>query len=197
MRNEPTPRAQAHERAMRAALQAEMAPGERTLWSGFPDARRLKAEFVIWAFAIPWTVFSCVWTGLAASSWMVRMPRTEMEWGFGIAFPLFGFPFILVGVWMLNQPFASRAKARRTIYGLTERRLIRVIDGKQRKVESVRIAQMGPIDCSISRDGWGTLSIQTGSHIDSEGDRVTDRFVAAGIPEADKLHRMIVAQQGA
>jgi len=56
---------------------------------------------------------------------------------------------------------------------------------------------MGPIDLNVSRDGWGTISIQTGSHVDSEGDRVTDRFVAAAIPEADKLHRMIIAQQGA
>jgi len=182
---------------MRAALQAEMAPGERTLWSGMPDARRMKAAFGIWLFAIPWTVFSCVWTGLAASSWLVRMPQTEMEWGFGIAFPLFGFPFILVGVWMLSRPFAARSAARQTIYGLTDRRLIRVTMGRQHKIESVRIAQMGPIDLNVSRDGWGTISIQTGSHVDSEGDRVTDRFVAAAIPEADKLHRMIIAQQGA
>jgi hypothetical protein len=182
---------------LRAALQAELAPGERLQWNGRPDPHRLKAEFAVWAFAIPWTVFSCVWTGIAASPWLAGPPSDGIGWGFGIAFPLFGLPFILVGFWMLRIPLASRTAARQTIYGLTDRRLIRVTAGKTRKVESVRLDRMGPIHCTTSADGWGTVSIQTGSHVDSDGDRVTDRFVAAAVPEAERLHRLIVAAQGA
>lgn len=183
--------------ALDAAMRGQLAPGERLLWSAAPDPRRLKAAFGIWLFAVPWTVFSLVWTGLAASPWLARPARTAWEWGFGIAFPLFGIPFIIVGLWMLYKPIQVRRDAAATLYGLTDSRIIRVVAGNTRRTESVRLDQMGPIQCKTGCDGWGTITIQTGSHVDSEGDRVTDTFIVAGVPDIEKLHRLIVERQAA
>ena len=115
-----------------------------------------------------------------------------MGWGFGIAFPLFGVPFILVGLWMLHKPFHIRREAASTIYGLTDRRLIRIILGKTRKTDFVQLDHMGPVNCRTAADGWGTLSVQTGSHVDSEGDRVTDSFVVAGVPQVERLRHLLI-----
>ena len=71
-----------------AALRSELAPGEQLLWHASPDPRRLKAAFAIWVFAVPWTVFSLVWTALATLPWAAGPPKDAMGWGFGIAFPL-------------------------------------------------------------------------------------------------------------
>lgn len=181
--------------ALEAALRGELAPGEQVLWRASPDPRRLKSAFGIWFFAVPWTVFSLVWTGLATMPWLAGPPKDAMGWGFGIAFPLFGTPFILVGLWMLYKPIQIRREAASTLYGLTNRRLIRVVDGRTRKTEFVSLDRMGPISSKIGKDGWGTLSIQTGSHVDSDGDRVTDSFEVAGVPQVSRLQRLIVERQ--
>lgn len=175
-----------------AALNSELAVGERVLWSASPDPRRLKAAFGMWFFAVPWTVFSLVWTGLATAPWLSGPPHDAMGWGFGIAFPLFGTPFILAGLWMLNKPLHIRKEAKVTIYGLTDRRLIRIVLGKTRKTDFVQIDHMGPVNCTSTADGWGTLTVQTGSHMDSEGDRVTDSFVVAGVPQVERLRRLLI-----
>src|SRR4051794_13692177 len=94
-----------------AALTRELAPGEALLWSGRPDPARMRKQFGIWLFAVPWTVFALVWTGLALSIWLVGPAAGAFRWGFGIAMPLFGIPFVLVGLFMLRMPFAARAKA--------------------------------------------------------------------------------------
>lgn len=175
-----------------AALNGELAAGERLLWSASPDPRRLKAAFGMWFFAVPWTVFSLVWTGLATAPWFSGPPHDAMGWGFGIAFPLFGTPFILAGLWMLNKPLHIRKEAASTIYGLTDRRLIRIVLGKTRKTDFVQLDHMGPVSCLAAEDGWGTLTVQTGSHVDSDGDRVTDSFVIAGVPQVEKLRRLLI-----
>ena len=43
---------------------------------------------------------------------------------FGVLFPLFGLPFVMVGVGMLSSPFWLRRRAKRTCYALTDRRAI-------------------------------------------------------------------------
>jgi hypothetical protein len=118
-----------------------------------------------------------------------------ITWSFGIIFPLFGLPFIAVGLGMLWMPFKVQRKAAQTIYGLTDRRMLRVSAGKQRDSASVLFHQMGPIDVSATADGYGNLRIQTGSSRDSDGDRVTERFEVLGVPDVARLEGLLLEQQ--
>ena len=181
---------------LESILRRELLPGERLLWSGRSQPDKMKAAFAIWFFAIPWTAFALFWEAMAFMPWMANTHTPPgIQWSFGIVFPLFGLPFIAVGLGMLWMPFAARRKAARTIYGLTDRRLLRVSAGKQRESASVMIGQMGPIDVSADAQGCGTLRIQTGTGRDSDGDRVNERFEVFAVPDVNRLEGLLLEQR--
>ena len=175
------------------ALRSELLLGERILWSAQPRGRKLLRGFGIWLFAIPWTAFAVFWETLALLPWAVSSKTPiPFQWTFGIAFPLFGVPFVAIGLWMMWRPIQALREATSTAYGLTDRRLLRVIDAGERKVASVLLHQIGPIDRREDRDGFGDLRIQTHSTVDSEGDRTTERFEVLGVPGVARLERLIL-----
>ena len=179
-------------------LRRELMPGERLLWSGRPDSTRLRAVFAIWLFAVPWTAFALFWEAMAFLPWMASSHTPlGIQWSFGIVFPLFGLPFIGVGLKMLSIPFTARRKAAQTIYGLTDQRMLRVTAGSKRESASVLISQMGPIDVTADADGFGTLRIQTGTRLDSDGDKVTERFEVAAVPGVNRLEGLLLEQKAA
>ena len=177
-------------------LRRELMPGERLLWSGRPDPSRLRAIFGIWFFAVPWTAFALFWEAMALLPWMASSHTPlGIQWSFGIVFPLFGLPFIGIGLGMLWMPFKIRRKAAETIYGLTDRRMLRVTAGTKRESASVLISQMGPIDVTADADGYGTLRIQTGTRLDSDGDKITERFEVSGVPGVNRLEGLLLEQK--
>jgi len=177
-------------------LRRELMPGERLLWSGRPLPGKLRGAFAIWFFAIPWTAFALFWEAMAFLPWMASSHTPAgITWSFGIIFPLFGLPFIGVGLSMLWMPFAAQRKAAQTIYGLTDRRLLRVSAGRKRDSISVLISQLGPIEVSADADGAGNLRVQTGTSRDSDGDRVTERFEVLGVPDVTRLETLLLDQQ--
>jgi hypothetical protein len=177
-------------------LRRELMPGERLLWSGRPDPARLRAVFAIWFFAVPWTAFALFWEAMALLPWMASSHTPlGIQWSFGIIFPLFGLPFIGIGLGMLWMPFKARRKAAQTIYGLTDRRLLRVTAGTSRESSSVMLDQMGPIDVTADADGVGNLRIQTGTRLDSDGDKVTERFEVSGVPGVNRLESLLLEQK--
>ena len=183
---------------LESILRRELLPAERLLWSGRPDPARLRAAFAIWLFAVPWTAFALFWEAMAFLPWMASTHTPPgIQWSFGIIFPLFGLPFIGVGLSMLWMPFKARRKAAQTIYGLTDRRLLRVTAGARRESASVLISQMGPIDVTADADGYGTLRVQTGTSRDSDGDRVTERFEVLGVPDVARLEALLLEHQAA
>jgi hypothetical protein len=66
---------------------------------------------------IPVTAFAIFWMALASQ-------QTKQISGPGSFFPLFGIPFIVVGLGMLSSPLWRGRKALRTVYALTDQRAI-------------------------------------------------------------------------
>lgn len=180
--------------ALESSLRSELAPGERVIWSAQPDPRRMRAVFAVWLFAIPWTLFSLGWTGIASSAFIAGYLQDDpsFTWWF-VFFPLFGVPFIAVGGWMLYQPFKILNDAKHAIHAITDRRVMTLTVGRSRLVRSVELAKLGPISRTEKADGWGNIAIETGSHRDSDGDRVTDRFELVGIANVAKVEQMLRA----
>lgn len=113
------------------SLRREMTAGERVIWRAQPIAGRLKAGFGTWLFAIPWTVFALFWESMALMPWAASTKTPDaMAYTFGIAMPIFGLPFILIGFWMLWQPIRAMRLAGSTIFALTNNRLIKIEMGK-------------------------------------------------------------------
>lgn len=99
---------------------AELAPEETVEYAAQPNAgRAVLRSFGVWAFAIPWTAFSLFWTFAAAGGLSGDWPS-----GIGWAFPLFGLPFVVIGLMMLASPLFAWRKARRSLCVVTDRRAI-------------------------------------------------------------------------
>lgn len=176
------------------ALQRELQPGERVLWQGRPLPRVLVKGFGIYLFAVPWTAFSLFWTimatGGAAASWDSIGPLS-------IAFPLFGLPFIVIGLGMLSVPFVPLFLRRRVAFAVTDRRLLRFVLAGRLRTQSIPGDRIGSFDRSERPDGSGSLSIVVGSHIDSDGDRRVNRFDIGEVPDVMAVERHVRAMQDA
>ncbi|MBY0301533.1 MULTISPECIES: hypothetical protein [Sphingomonas] len=174
----------------------DLEPGERIRWQGRGRAQAMRSSFAIWLFAIPWTAFALFWETLALSPWIAPARAGGTSAGTllaGIVMPLFGVPFVLVGLWMLARPFALMRRAGRTVYALTDRRLIRRVEGRTTEVESISLDRLGAITTRERRDGSGDLSVQTGRRIDSDGDRVNAYFKVDGVADVAGLRRLLSA----
>ncbi|MBV1687987.1 hypothetical protein KRR38_09945 [Novosphingobium sp. G106] len=175
------------------SLRRELIAGEHLLWRGQPRPNKLTRGFGIWLFALPWTAFALMWEAFAFLPWVTALKTPDwLQWSFGIVFPLFGLPFIAVGLWMLWAPIHALRRAGKTAYALTERRLLRVVEAREITVASVLLHQIGPIDRREDSQGFGDLRIQTHSTVDSEGDRTTERFEVLGVPGVARLERLIL-----
>lgn len=138
-------------------LAGELQRGERLIWQGKALGRLSPASFGIWLFAIPWTAFALFWTGMAGLFTVLSGDGAGN--GFDWVFPLFGLPFVLVGFGMLAAPFLGLRKARKTMFAITDQRVIRIHAGRQLSVQSLPLAEIGAIERTEARDGSGLLKI--------------------------------------
>src|SRR5579875_316473 len=125
-----------------ARVRSELEPGEQLLWVGQPRPSRFVYQTLpIVFFGIPWTAFALLWTGMAiwglwGNAGAAPMQAQGMMGGvFSVCFPLWGLPFILIGLGMLSSPFWAIRRAKRTCYALTDRRAIHIEAGAFRSVE--------------------------------------------------------------
>ena len=108
---------------LRRALESELADGERIVWLRQPVPWLIwRGTLVLLIFAIPWTAFAVFWT-VAAAGGIWNRGAAPASW-FHYVFPLWGLPFILVGLAMLSTPWLAARGARRTVYAITDRRAI-------------------------------------------------------------------------
>lgn len=172
-----------------AALKREMLPGERLLWSGKPEPGAASfAAFGIWLFAVPWTAFALFWTAMAWNS----VGGADANGGIvSYAFPLFGLPFILTGLAMLSAPLWARRAAEKTIFGITDQRVVSLTQLWRLRINSVSADQIGPMKRVERKDGSGSLKIETHSTRGSKGVRRTQNFHFTAVPNVRHVERLI------
>ncbi len=104
---------------LRTLVDNELDRDEKIAWLGRPDPKAAGRGYLpIQLFAIPWTAFSIFWICGAAG---FKIP--EFKQGFDF-FPLFGIPFLLIGIGMLTAPIWGKRLASQSVYVLTNRRAI-------------------------------------------------------------------------
>jgi len=184
-------------RWMRDAVTREF-PGERILWAGRPSATRtFLVSLLIWLFAIPWTAFSLGWAWMALGGWLSgKPPKNGFETIFGFVFPLFGLPFVLIGLGLMALPFFAWLSARRTAHVISDKRLVTLRIGRKLKVKSYVLVAIARTERTEWRDGSGTLKVVAGYFRDSEDCTKEQIEMLYGIPEVRKVERLILAQVG-
>lgn len=160
---------------LRKALERELGPDEEVVWHGWQLARVQPRMFLIYVFAIPWTAFSLLWTGLAASA--IMGAGEDGPGLIGWAFPLFGLPFIAIGLWMLAGPFLPLFVRGRVLYVVTDRRVLRLSYWRELAVKAVPAERIGLAERQEKPDGTGTLSLAVRVGRDSDGDKQTESFL--------------------
>jgi hypothetical protein len=130
--------------------------GERFIWAGIPQQGFMlkSSDIFMIPFSLLWGGFAIYWEYMA----LTITPDANNGTGADIVFPLFGIPFVLIGLYMIFGRFIHESKKRtKTFYGLTDRRAI-IISGLFRKnVKSLNIRSLSDISLSESSNGRGTI----------------------------------------
>lgn len=136
--------------------------GETLLWSGQPaQGIRLRGYDV---FMIPlsllWGGFAIFWEIMALGIFFGAVGQGGgPPLIFGIVFPLFGLPFVLVGLHLIFGRFFVDARQRaRTFYGVTDNRIIILSGLFSRKVKSLNLRTLSDLSMSQSASGSGTIT---------------------------------------
>jgi len=106
-------------------------------------------------FGIPFFGFAVFWTWTASTP--LREGVDTGITGFEYFFPMFGIPFLLVGLGLLLSPIWMALKARRTVYAITNHRLIIRQAFPKIIVKSWSLDQLGALSRTGPTEGPGSL----------------------------------------
>jgi hypothetical protein len=166
----------------------EVEPGERLRWAGRPDPLRpTLMSFGIYFFAIPWTAFAVFWMW-GAAGFGTRPVRPDGPW---MLFPLFGLPFVLIGLGMLSAPFWAYRKAARTIYAVTNKRLLIITTGRTRSVETYAPQDIQFVERTERPNGSGDVLFATCYNTDSDNRPRSTKVGFFGIPGVRDVERLV------
>lgn len=164
---------------LHAIARAELAPGESVEWAAQPSPMRaLLGGLGLWLFAVPWTAFSVFWMAMAS--------RAVHDWtSVEVAFPLFGLPFVIIGLLMLSTPWWAWRGAQRTLYAVTDRRAILFEAAGLRgiTVRSFSPRALRDVRRTEQPDGSGSLVFSETVGRDSDGDRTTTAVGFSNVPD--------------
>ncbi len=176
---------------LRALLSSETR-GELLRWTAQPDPRlAFRAAFAIYVIAVPWaaiTIPTCgalllsLWKGKPAGTWDAVLAK------FGV---LFALSFLAAGLVMLASPWWVRARARRTVYAITDKRILTLVAGRTLKATSIVPERIAKLERSERRDGSGSLKIVSGVRRDSDGDIVAEAEELTAIARVHDVERMV------
>jgi Bacterial PH domain len=141
-----------------------LSSGEKVIWTGKPPRRLLMlnaGDLFLIPFFLFWTGFACFWEAMAIGGFL----EGGMG-GPGICMPLFGLPFVAIGLFMLGARFVGDALVRRsTFYALTDRRVMIVTGRNSQTLVSVPLDKIDNIGLTIHRNGTGTLNFAGGPNV--------------------------------
>jgi hypothetical protein len=141
----------------RQIVQRELDSSEKLIWAGMPKQGTVfrGTDVFMIPFSLLWGGFAIFWEYMALT--MVPNAQVSPE-GFTIIFPLFGIPFVVIGLYMIFGRFIYDSKKRsKTFYGLTNERAI-IISGLFRKtVKSLNLHALSDVSMSEKENGVGTI----------------------------------------
>ena len=152
---------------LQETIKSELKSGEKVVWAEQPIPELYKkAGLAVWLFFIPWTLFSMFWIAGAAG---FKIPDFS-QGGFEL-FPLFGLPFLLIGLWGLLLPFRIKKQAQEMVYVITNLRAFSIEGIKTVKFKSYNPKEFSQLERKQNQDGTGDITFMKETYTDSDGDR--------------------------
>jgi hypothetical protein len=137
-----------------SSIEQELGSGERVLWKGRPrGGLRLRgSDIYLIPFSLFWGGFAIFWEAMA----LFKVTKNNAP---GLLFPIFGIPFVLVGIYLIFGRFFVDAKMREgTEYAVTNRRAIIVSGIFSRSVRSINLQTTPEISLTERPDRSGTIT---------------------------------------
>src|SRR5713226_2827804 len=135
--------------------QSELQSGESLYWTGTADPRRVALSALPASiFGIPFAGFALFWITQAyhATSAMSKSSNNAFTNGFKL-FPIFGLPFLLVGLGIILAPLWAFLRGGNTVYAVTNQRVMIITGGGNRSVKSLTPADIVSVGALAMLDG--------------------------------------------
>jgi hypothetical protein len=177
--------------SQRDQVNAELQSGEQITWLDQPIAARLaRTSLPAVLFGIPWTIFAIFWVVTA-----FKGVSQSHDSGLFQFFPLFGVPFILVGIGLLSSPYWAARSGRRTVYVLTDRRAIvlRTVFFGGLNVRSFEAATLTDLQRKQNRDGSGDLIFARDLHSTNRGTKYTLDIGFVAVRDVQNVENLVRA----
>jgi len=174
--------------------QSELQSGESLCWTGTADpGRAALSALPASIFGIPFAGFALFWITQAfhATSAMSKSNNAFAK-GFSV-FPIFGVPFLLVGLGIILAPLWAFLKGGNTVYAVTNQRVMIITGGGNRSVKSLMPADIVSIDHRERPDGSGDIAITTNAIVRSNNNFTSQVKVAlCGIPNVKEVVQQVM-----
>lgn len=177
---------------LRSRVEADLEGGERLLWTGRPASIRvISGSLGSFAMGIVWTAFTVNFV----VSWHSGQRDASGPGGlFGfhcILQELFFLPFLAIGFGMLSSPLWMYLRARRTLYAVTDRRVLVIVCGRSRTVRSYCRGDIGNIERTERADGSGDLSFARNVAIDGSGNQRAETVRFVGVADVRSVEQLL------
>ena len=136
-------------------IESELSDNEKIIWSGQPRKGIVfrSSDIFMVPFSIMWGGFAIFWEIMALS-----IPKDKAG-PVAIIFPLFGIPFVVLGLYFIFGRFIFDSNQRKkTFYGLTNQRIIIISGIFSRKIESLNLKTLTNISLKEKSDRSGTIN---------------------------------------
>lgn len=175
--------------------QSELQSGESLYWTGTADPRRAALSALPASiFGIPFAGFALFWITQAyhATSAMSRSSHNAFASGFQV-FPLFGLPFLLIGLGIILAPLWAFLKGGNTVYAVTNQRVMIITGTSNRSVKSLTPADIVSVDHRERPDGSGDIAITTNAIIRSNNMTSQMKVALCGVPNVKQVAQQVLA----
>jgi len=130
-----------------------LSAGERVLWTGRPKQGLVLSgkDALLIPFSLAWGGFAIFWN---VQAWSFPREGDSIDW----FFPLWGLPFLAIGVYVIIGRFFHDAMIRRGLYYAVTNSRVLILRGKTASnVTSRDIQSLPMLELSERRDGTGTI----------------------------------------
>jgi len=175
--------------------QSELQSGESLYWTGTADPGRAALSALPAAiFGIPFAGFALFWmnTAFHATNSMHRSSNNAFTKSFTV-FPLFGLPFLLIGLGIVLAPLWAYLKGRSTVYAVTNQRVMVITGGNSRSVKSYTPADILGVEHRERPDGSGDIVILTNAITRSNNMTSQVKVALCGVPNVKQIAQQVLA----
>src|SRR6266436_3033597 len=174
--------------------QSELQSGESLCWTGTADPSRSAISALPAAiFGIPFAGFALFWmnTAFHATTSMNKSSSNAFTKSFTV-FPLFGLPFLLIGLGIVLAPLWAYLKGRSTVYAVTNQRVMVITGSGNRSVKSYTPADIVGVEHRERPDGSGDVVILTTGMTRANNSVSQIKVALVGIPNVKQVAQQVM-----